>query len=67
MIECRTYKQRNVVNFNKLNMELIKVINNILERVIDDLKTKLSKRSRVSIAAASFSERRGSGGEEEGC
>ncbi|MEI3054220.1 MAG: hypothetical protein V8T35_13025 [Prevotella sp.] len=36
-------------------MELIKVINNISERVIDDLKTKLSKGSRVSIAAASFS------------
>lgn len=36
-------------------MELVKVINNISERVIDDLKTKLSKGSRVSIAAASFS------------
>ena len=36
-------------------MELIKVINNISERVVDDLKTKLSKESRVSIAAASFS------------
>lgn len=48
-------------------MELIKVINNISERVIDDLKTKLSKRSRVSIAAVSFSEQRGSGVEEEGC
>lgn len=36
-------------------MELIKVINNISERVVDDLKTKLSKGSRVSIAAASFS------------
>ena len=36
-------------------MELIKAINNISERVIDDLKTKLSKGSRVSIAAASFS------------
>lgn len=35
-------------------MELIKAINNISERVIDDLKTKLSKGSRVSIAAASF-------------
>lgn len=32
-----------------------KVINNISERVIDDLKVKLSKGSRVSIAAASFS------------
>ena len=48
-------------------MELIKVINNISERVIDDLKTKLSKGSHVSIAAASFSEQRGSGVEEEGC
>ena len=36
-------------------MKLIKVINNISERVVDDLKTKLSKGSRVSIAAASFS------------
>lgn len=36
-------------------MELIKVINNISERVVDDLKTKLSKGFRVSIAAASFS------------
>ena len=36
-------------------MVLIKVINNISERVVDDLKTKLSKGSRVSIAAASFS------------
>lgn len=36
-------------------MELPKVINNISERVIDDLKVKLSKGSRVSIAAASFS------------
>lgn len=36
-------------------MELIKVINNVSERVVDDLKTKLSKGSRVSIAAASFS------------
>lgn len=36
-------------------MELIKVINNVSERVVDDLKSKLSKGSRVSIAAASFS------------
>ena len=36
-------------------MELPKVINNISERLIDDLKNKLSKGSRVSIAAASFS------------
>lgn len=38
-----------------MSMELPKVINNISERVIDDLKVKLSKGSRVSIAAASFS------------
>lgn len=50
-----------------MNMELIKAINNMSERVIDDLKTKLSKGSRVSIAAASFSEQRDSGVEEEGC
>lgn len=36
-------------------MELPKVINNISERLIDDLRDKLSKGSRVSIAAASFS------------
>ena len=36
-------------------MELVKVINNVSERVVDDLKTKLSKGSRVSIAAVSFS------------
>lgn len=36
-------------------MELIKVINNVSERVVDDLKAKLSEGSRVSIAAASFS------------
>ena len=36
-------------------MEFPKVINNISERVIDDLKVKLSKGSTVSIAAASFS------------
>ena len=36
-------------------MELPKVINNISERVIDDLQTKLSNGSTVSIAAASFS------------
>lgn len=36
-------------------MEQPKVINNISERVIDDLKVKLSKGSCVSIAAASFS------------
>lgn len=36
-------------------MELPKVINNISERVIDDLQMKLSVNSTVSIAAASFS------------
>ena len=36
-------------------MKQPKVINNISERVIDDLKAKLSKGSSVSIAAASFS------------
>ncbi|MBR2203269.1 MAG: type III restriction endonuclease subunit R, partial [Prevotella sp.] len=36
-------------------MELPKVINNISERVIDDLQMNLSVNSTVSIAAASFS------------
>lgn len=36
-------------------MEQPKLINNINERVVDDLKEKLSKGSRISIAAASFS------------
>lgn len=36
-------------------MELPKLINNINERVIDDLRVRLSAKSRVSIAAASFS------------
>ena len=36
-------------------MELPKVINNISERVIDDLQKRLSVNSTVSIAAASFS------------
>ena len=36
-------------------MELPKLINNISERVVDDLKQRLSKDTRVSIAAASFS------------
>lgn len=38
-----------------MKMELPKVINNISERVIDDLQMKLSVNSTVSIAAASFS------------
>ena len=38
-----------------LKMEPPKVINNISERVIDDLQKKLSIKSTVSIAAASFS------------
>lgn len=37
------------------DMELPKQINNINERVTDDLKDRLSSHSRVSIAAASFS------------
>lgn len=36
-------------------MELPKLINNINERVVDDLKKRLSPKSKVSIAAASFS------------
>ncbi len=36
-------------------MELPKQINNINERVVHDLKSRLSAHSRVSIAAASFS------------
>jgi len=36
-------------------MELPKLINNISERVVDDLKKRLSTHSNVSIAAASFS------------
>lgn len=36
-------------------MEMPKLINNINERVVDDLKSKLSAKSKVSIAAASFS------------
>lgn len=36
-------------------MELPKLINNINERVIDDLRLRLSAKSKVSIAAASFS------------
>ena len=38
-----------------MKMELPKVINNISERVIDDLQMKLSIKSTVSVAAASFS------------
>lgn len=36
-------------------MEFPKLINNINERVVDDLKCRLSAKSNVSIAAASFS------------
>lgn len=36
-------------------MELPKLINNINERVVDDLKNRLSSKSKVSVAAASFS------------
>lgn len=44
-----------MINANDISMKQPKVINNISERVIDDLKAKLSKGSSVSIAAASFS------------
>ena len=36
-------------------MELPKLINNRTERVVDDLKSRLSAQSKISIAAASFS------------
>ena len=36
-------------------MELPKQINNTSERLVDDLKSRLSTKSRISIAAASFS------------
>ena len=36
-------------------MELPKLINNINDRVVDDLKSRLSSQSKISIAAASFS------------
>ncbi len=36
-------------------MEHPKLINNISERVVDDIKGRLSKGTFVSIAAASFS------------
>ena len=36
-------------------MEQPKQINNTSERLIDDLKSRLSTQSRISIAAASFS------------
>ena len=36
-------------------MEQPKLIDNINERVVDDLKVRLSQGSRVSVAAASFS------------
>lgn len=36
-------------------MEHPKLINNITERVVDDLRLRLSAQSRISIAAASFS------------
>ena len=38
-----------------MEIELPKQINNINERVVDDLKTRLSAGSRICIAAASFS------------
>ena len=42
-------------DINRLIMEQPKLINNINELVADDLKTRLSNHSRISIAAASFS------------
>ena len=36
-------------------MEQPKLVNNINELVADELKTRLSNHSRISIAAASFS------------
>lgn len=36
-------------------MEQPKLIDNINERVVDDLKVRLSQGGRVSVAAASFS------------
>ena len=36
-------------------MEQPKQINNTSERLVDDLKSRLSTQSRISIAAASFS------------
>ena len=38
-----------------MDMEPPKQINNINERVVDDLKTRLSAGSRICVAAASFS------------
>ena len=38
-----------------MKMELPKQINNINERVVDDLKTRLSANCRICVAAASFS------------
>ena len=36
-------------------MDVPKIINNVSERVVDDLKTRLAAGSRLSVAAASFS------------
>ena len=36
-------------------MDVPKIINNVSERVVDDLKTRLASGSRLSVAAASFS------------
>lgn len=37
-----------------MEMELPKQINNINERVVDDLKMRLSASSRICVATASF-------------
>ena len=36
-------------------MDLPKSINNVTERVIDDMKQRITSNSRLSVAAASFS------------
>ena len=41
--------------YERMIMELPKIINNVSERVVDDLKEKLASSSLISIAAASFS------------
>ncbi len=55
--ECDLYQvaQGIYVIKNGKAMEQPKLINNITERVVDDLRQRLSAHSRISIAAASFS------------
>lgn len=47
------YSQQNTIII--MEMEFPKQINNISERVVDDLKARLSASSRICVAAASFS------------